>query len=90
MSRILTITFAALTLAAPALADSLPAGAKLWQDQPTGVGKPNAISCYEVVKTGTRTRNLQCARNWYWARLNRPFPNELDVQLQIQRQLTSR
>jgi hypothetical protein len=90
MSRILTTALLVLTLSAPALADSLPAGAKLWQDRPTGVGKPDAVSCYEVVKTGTRTRNLQCARNSYWARLNRPFPNDLDVQLQIQRQLTSR
>jgi hypothetical protein len=70
MSRILTITFAALMLAAPALADTLPAGAKLWQYQPSGAGKPDAVRCYEVVKIGTRTRNLQCARNSQWARLS--------------------
>jgi len=76
MSRILTAALFVLTLSAPALADTLPAGAKLWQYQPTGAGKPDGVSCYEVAKTGTRTRNLQCASNSEWARINRVAPPE--------------
>jgi hypothetical protein len=70
MSRILTITFSALLLAAPALADTVPQGATVLQHQPTGAGKPDAVSCYQTVATGSHTRNLQCARNSDWARLD--------------------
>ena len=69
MSRILTATLFVLALSAPAFADTVPVGATLWQYQPTGAGKPDAVSCYEVVKTGTRTRNLECARNSEWAHM---------------------
>jgi hypothetical protein len=71
MSRILTAALFVLTLSAPAFADTAPQGATVLQFQPTGAGKPDAVSCYEVVKSGTRTRNLQCARNSEWARINR-------------------
>jgi len=70
MSRTLTAALFVLTLSAPAFADTAPQGATVFQNQPTGAGKPDAVSCYEVVKTGTRTRNLQCARNSEWARLS--------------------
>lgn len=71
MSRILKVTIAALMLSAPALADTTPQGAIVWQHQPTGAGKPEAVSCYQAVATGSHTRNLQCARNSEWARINR-------------------
>ena len=70
MSRILTAALFVITLSAPALADTVPAGPPVLPHQPTGAGKPDAVSCYEAVKTGTRTRTLQCAPNSYWARLN--------------------
>jgi len=70
MSRILTAALLVLTLSAPAVADTVPVGATVWQSQPTGAGKPDAVSCYEVVKTGTRTRNLECARNSEWAHVS--------------------
>jgi hypothetical protein len=71
MSRILTITIATLMLSAPAVADTVPQGATVLQNQPTGAGKPNAVSCYQSVATGSHIRNLQCARNSDWARINR-------------------
>jgi hypothetical protein len=70
MSRILTVTFSALLFAAPALADTVPQGATVLQNQPTGAGKPNAVSCYEAVPIGSRIRNLHCARNSDWVRMN--------------------
>jgi hypothetical protein len=70
MSRTLTAALLVLTLCAPAFADTVPVGATVLPYQPTGAGKLDAVSCYEVVKTGTRTRNLQCARNSEWARLS--------------------
>jgi hypothetical protein len=70
MSRILTAALFVFTLSAPALADTVPQGAAVLRHQPTGAGKPDAVSCYEVVKIGTRTRNLQCARNSDWARVS--------------------
>jgi len=77
MSRILTAAFLVLTLSAPALADTAPAGATVLRFQPTGTGKPDAVSCYEKVAIGTRTRNLQCARNTDWAKLNMLANNPL-------------
>ena len=71
MGRILTITVAALMLSAPALADTVPAVATVWRHQPTGAGKPDAVSCYQAVATGSHIRNLRCAPNSEWARLNR-------------------
>lgn len=71
MSRILTAAFFLLTLAAPALADTVPAGAMLWRHHPTGSGNPDAISCYQAVAIGSHIRNLQCARNSVWARINK-------------------
>jgi hypothetical protein len=70
MTRILTAALLVLTLSAPALADTVPVGATVLPHQPTGAGKPDAVSCYEKVAIGTRTRNLQCARNSEWARLS--------------------
>lgn len=71
MSRILTAAFFLLTLSAPALADTVPAGAMVWSHHPTGVGSPGAISCYQAVAIGSHIRNLQCARNSVWARINK-------------------
>jgi hypothetical protein len=71
MSRILTAALFALTLSAPALADTVPKGATIWQHQPTGAGKPEAISCYQEVAPGSHIRNLQCAPNSYWAMANK-------------------
>jgi len=82
MSRILTAALFVLTLSAPAFADTVPVGATVLPHEPTGAGKPDAVSCHEVVKTGTRTRNLQCARNSDWARVNRLSPNWSGVQSQ--------
>ena len=69
MSRILTAAIFALTLSAPALADSIPAGATLWRDRPTGAGKPDAISCYKAATIETHIVKLHCARNWDWAQV---------------------
>ena len=71
MSRILTITIATLMLSAPALADTVPQGATILRHQPTGTGKPDAVSCFQTIATGSHTRSLQCARNSVWARINR-------------------
>jgi hypothetical protein len=71
MGRILTITITTLMFAAPALADTVQQGATVWRHQPTGAGKPDAVSCYQAVATGSHTRHLQCARNSEWARINR-------------------
>jgi hypothetical protein len=90
MKRFLAITLSTLALSVPAFADTIPPGAKVFGSQPSGAGDPTAISCYRADKTGTHTTQMVCHRNSDWARLNRPFPNELGVQLQIQRQLTSR
>jgi hypothetical protein len=70
MSRILTATLFVLTLSAPSLADTVPVGATVWQSKPTGAGKPDAISCYQGVPIGSHIRNMQCARNSEWARMN--------------------
>ena len=77
MNRILTAALFVLSLSAPAFADTVPAGATVLPHEPTGAGKPDAVSCHEVVKTGTRTRNLKCARNSDWARVNRLSPNAM-------------
>lgn len=71
MSRILTAAFFLLTLSASAFADTVPAGAMLWRHHPTGSGNPDAISCYQAVAIGSHIRNLQCARNSVWARINK-------------------
>ena len=72
MRRILTAAFFVLTLSAPALADTVPAGATVWMDRPTGDGKPDAVSCYWAVPLGTNIRHLLCARNSQWARMTPP------------------
>ena len=71
MSRILTAGLFVLTLSAPVWADTVPQGATVFQYQPTGAGKSDAVSCYQAVATGSHTRNMQCARNSDWARINR-------------------
>jgi hypothetical protein len=71
MSRILTAALFVFTLSTPAFADTVPAGATVWQSKPTGAGKPDAISCYQVVPIGSHIRDLKCARNSEWARLYR-------------------
>jgi hypothetical protein len=68
MREVLTAALFVLTLAAPALADTVPQGAEVWQNQPTGAGKPDAISCYQRVPIGSHVRNFECARNSEWAR----------------------
>jgi hypothetical protein len=70
MSRILTATLFILALTAPALADTVPVGATVWQSKPTGAGKPEAISCYQDVPIGSHIRTMECARNSEWARMN--------------------
>ena len=70
MSRILTAALFVLTLSAPALADTVPAGATVWQSRPTGAGKQGAVSCYQAVPIGSHIRDMQCARNSHWARNN--------------------
>jgi hypothetical protein len=81
MSRILTAALFVFTLSAPAFADAVPVGAAVFKSRPTGVGKPDAVSCYQTVPVGSHIRNLQCARNSDWARMNAsgsfPFPNQL-------------
>ena len=69
MNCILTFTFAALMLSAPALAGSVPEGVTLRAYEPVGNGDPNAISCW-AWRVTPPIRGLQCARNSYWARLN--------------------
>lgn len=69
MKSLLTITFAALTLAAPALAGAVPEGVNLLSYPPVGNGDPHAISCW-AWRTTPPVRGLRCARNSYWARLN--------------------
>lgn len=70
MNRILTAALFVLALSAPALADSVPQGAKLFASQPVGNGEPNAISCYRAELTGSHTTKTVCHRNLEWARLN--------------------
>jgi hypothetical protein len=82
MSRILTAALFVLTLSVPALAGTVPEGATVWKQRPTGAGKPDAISCYQEVAIGSHIRNLQCAPNSAWARVSErarmnaggPFP----------------
>ena len=69
MKSVLTITFAALILVAPALADTVPEGAKLYFWEPVGNGDPNAISCY-VGRETPPYRFVSCKRNLDWARMN--------------------
>ena len=69
MSRMLTAAFFVLTLSAPALADTLPAGAKLYVWEPVGNGDPNAISC-DVGRETPPYRFVNCMRNLDWARIN--------------------
>jgi hypothetical protein len=70
MSRILTAALFVLTLSAPALADTVPAGATIWQSKPTGAGKPGAVSCYQDVPIGSHIRDMQCALNAHWKLMN--------------------
>lgn len=70
MRRILTAALFVLALSAPALADTVPAGATVWESRPTGAGKPDAISCYQDVSIGSHIRTMRCERNVEWARLN--------------------
>jgi hypothetical protein len=83
MKLVLTTALLVLTLSAPALADTVPAGVpqgiKLRAYQPVGNGDPNAISCW-AYRTTPPVRGLQCARNSYWARLNRLSRDPLDGQ----------
>jgi hypothetical protein len=73
MSRILTAGLFVLTLSAPALAGTVPDGVKLRAYPPVGNGDPNAINCW-ARRTTPPVRELQCARNSYWARLNAGAP----------------
>jgi hypothetical protein len=70
MSRILTAALLVLTLSTPASADTVPAGATVWSKRPTGIGKPEAISCYQEVPIGSHIRMMRCERNAEWARMN--------------------
>ena len=67
MSRILTVALFVLTLSAPALADTVPTGATIWQQRPTGAGKPEAISCYRAEELDSRILGWHCNRNAEWA-----------------------
>jgi hypothetical protein len=69
MKLSLTIVLSALMLSAPAFADTVSEGAKLYAYQPVGNGDPNAITCW-AWRTTPPVRRLQCARNSDWARLN--------------------
>jgi hypothetical protein len=70
MSRILTAGLFVITLSAPALADTVPVGATVWQSKPTGAGEPGAVSCYQAVPIGSHIRDMQCALNSHWKRMN--------------------
>ena len=70
MNRILTTALLVLTLSAPALADTIPAGARVFGSQPSGTGEPTAISCYRASMTGTHATKMVCHRNSEWARAN--------------------
>jgi hypothetical protein len=69
MSRILTAALFILTLAAPAMADTVPEGVKLRAYPPVGKGDPNAISCW-AWRITPPIKGLRCARNSDWARMN--------------------
>ena len=79
MKLSLTIALATLILSAPAFADKVPEGAKLYAYRPVGNGDPNAVTCW-AYRTTPPLRGLQCARNSYWARLNHLSRNPLDGQ----------
>jgi|GEM_PF-5900598 len=82
MQLSLTIALATLMLSAPAFADTVPEGAKLYAYQPVGNGDPNAITCW-AWRTTPPVRGLQCARNSYWARLNAGSNQDLGGDLGI-------
>ena len=77
MRRILTAAFLVLTLPAPALAGPVPQGVTLRAYEPVGNGDPNAISCW-ARRITPPVRDLQCARNSVWARINAvgSFPDQ--------------
>ena len=70
MNGILAITISALTLSAPAFADTVPEGAIIFAYQPVGNGDPKAVTCW-AWRTTPPVRGLKCARNSQWARMNR-------------------
>ena len=70
MKLFFAITLSTLTLSAPAFADTIPAGAKVFGSRPSGTGEPTAVSCYRANMTGTHTTTMQCHRNSEWARAN--------------------
>src|SRR6185436_13250106 len=59
MNRILTFTFAALMLSAPAFPDTVPSGASVLPQRPAG--KPEAVRCDRTV--ATHIRDLHCTSN---------------------------
>ena len=70
MSRILTITIAALMLSAPTLAQTAPEQRKIYSVKPIGEGDPSATSCYPLPSSMSRVKKLDCRRNSEWASIN--------------------
>lgn len=68
----LTIALSTLVLSAPALADTIPKGARLSIWQPVGNGDPNGFSCH-VGREIPPYRFVKCHRNFVWARINARF-----------------
>ena len=62
-----------LMLCAPALAQTAPAGPKIYADTPSGEGDPNAITCRPPQRQpGSRLPGPEvCKRNSEWARYRR-------------------
>jgi len=69
MNRILTFTLCALMLSAPALAQTAPQQHQIFKDKPSGLGDPDAISCYRPVSSFSRVRTLDCRSNAEWGQL---------------------
>ena len=69
MNRILTFTLCALMLSAPALAQTASQQHQIFKDKPSGLGDPDAISCYRPVSSFSRVRTLDCRTNAEWGQL---------------------
>ena len=69
MRRILTVTFSALMLSAPALAQTAPEQRKVYTEKPNGAGDPSAISCYQAPTSFSRVKKMDCRPNAEWAQI---------------------